>query len=212
MIIPVRGGAGNRSGDKGRWRRRLSSRYSRRATAALRAWRIMATLSRWRICIRRCSRSGCSRSSVRKRRLYLRGADVAGRGGVPRLGFRQAALPFRLSRFLRSSASSERPPLISRSAMFPTLVFLTYTFTTAPVSTFLPQLAKLRNLGNPGLYYTANSITQMLALLLSGLVADRLGRGIGNRARPAGGRRGDVHADDGGQCGHVRLIGSPERK
>ena len=78
---------------------------------------------------------------------------------------------------LSSSSASERPPLISRSAMFPTLVFLTYTFTTAPVSTFLPQLAKMRNLGNPGLYYTANSITQMLALLLSGLIADRLGRG-----------------------------------
>ena len=78
---------------------------------------------------------------------------------------------------LSSPSASERPPLISRSAMFPTLVFLTYTFTTAPVSTFLPQLAKMRNLGNPGLYYTANSITQMLALLLSGLIADRLGRG-----------------------------------
>ena len=78
---------------------------------------------------------------------------------------------------LSSAAGSAKPPLISRSAMFPTLVFLTYTFTTAPVSTFLPQLAKLRSLGNPGLYYTANSITQMLALLLSGLVADRLGRG-----------------------------------
>ncbi len=78
---------------------------------------------------------------------------------------------------LSSATGSAKPPLISRSAMFPTLVFLTYTFTTAPVSTFLPQLAKLRSLGNPGLYYTANSITQMLALLLSGLVADRLGRG-----------------------------------
>ena len=76
-----------------------------------------------------------------------------------------------------TASRSEKLPFISRSALFPTLVFLTYTFTTAPVSTFLPQLAKLRNLGNPGLYYTANSITQMLALLLSGLIADRLGRG-----------------------------------
>ncbi len=78
---------------------------------------------------------------------------------------------------LSSSSESEKLPLISRSAIFPTLVFLTYTLTTAPVSTFLPQLAKLRNLGNPGLYYTANSITQMLSLPMSGLVADRLGRG-----------------------------------
>ena len=78
---------------------------------------------------------------------------------------------------LSPTAGSAKPPLISRSALFPALVFLTYTFTTAPVSTFLPQLAKLRGLGNPGLYYTANSITQMLSLLLSGLIADRLGRG-----------------------------------
>ena len=78
---------------------------------------------------------------------------------------------------LASSSEAVKPPLISRSALFPTLVFLTYTFTTAPASTFLPQLAKLRNLGNPGLYYTANSITQMLALPTSGLIADRLGRG-----------------------------------
>ena len=78
---------------------------------------------------------------------------------------------------LSSSSESERVPFISRSALFPTLVFLTYTLTTAPASTFLPQLARLRNLGNPGLYYTANSITQMLSLPMSGLVADRLGRG-----------------------------------
>ena len=78
---------------------------------------------------------------------------------------------------LSSSSEYEKLPLISRSAIFPTLVFLTYTLTTAPVSTFLPQLAKLRNLGNPGLYYTANSITQMISLPMSGLVADRLGKG-----------------------------------
>ena len=78
---------------------------------------------------------------------------------------------------LSSASESTKPPLISRSAMFPTLVFLTYTFTTAPLSTFLPQMAKLKGLGNPGLYYTANSITQMLALPTSGLIADRLGRG-----------------------------------
>ena len=78
---------------------------------------------------------------------------------------------------LTTSSESAKPPLISRSALFPTLVFLTYTFTTAPASTFLPQLARMRNLGNPGLYYTANSIVQMLALPMSGLIADRLGRG-----------------------------------
>ena len=76
-----------------------------------------------------------------------------------------------------SSSVPEKLPLISRSAIFPTLIFFTYTLTTAPVSTFLPQLASMRKLGNPGFYYTANSVTQMLSLPLSGLIADRLGRG-----------------------------------
>ncbi len=78
---------------------------------------------------------------------------------------------------IASASESTKPPLISRSALFPALVFLTYTLTTAPVSTFLPQLANMRKLGNPGFYYTANSVTQMLSLPMSGLIADRLGRG-----------------------------------
>ncbi len=78
---------------------------------------------------------------------------------------------------LSSSSKSDKPPLISRSALFPTMVFMTYTLTTAPISTFLPQLTKLRGLGNPGLYFAANSIIQIFSLPLSGLVSDRLGRG-----------------------------------
>ncbi len=67
-------------------------------------------------------------------------------------------------------------PLISRGALFPTLVFLGYTITTAPVNTFLPLLAEERGLGNPGLFFTVNSSTSIAAMFFSGPIADRLGR------------------------------------
>lgn len=68
------------------------------------------------------------------------------------------------------------PPLVSRSAFFPTAVFLTYTITTAPINTFLPLIAEERDFGNPGLFFTLFSISSMLALWLGGLVSDRTGR------------------------------------
>ena len=73
--------------------------------------------------------------------------------------------------------SSGKVPLVNRGALFPAVVFLTYTITTAPVSTFLPQLAEDRGLGNPGLYFTMYSITSMVSLAISGPASDRLGRG-----------------------------------
>ena len=76
-----------------------------------------------------------------------------------------------------ASGGSEKAPLISRAAIFPTLIFLTYTTTTAPVGTFLPLIAEDRQLGNPGLYFTVNSIVQVFSLAGAGLIADRLGRG-----------------------------------
>ena len=75
-----------------------------------------------------------------------------------------------------SRVSVERMPLVNRKALFPTSVFLTYTLTTAPVATFLPLLAENRDLGNPGLFYTVYSLTNIIALLVAGPVADRLGR------------------------------------
>ena len=78
---------------------------------------------------------------------------------------------------VQPGTQSDKVPLINRHALFPTLVFVTYTITTAPVSTFLPQLAEERNFGNPGLYFTMYSITSMVALAISGTVSDRLGRG-----------------------------------
>ena len=77
----------------------------------------------------------------------------------------------------RPRAGERKIPLINRRALFPAVVFLTYTITTAPVSTFLPLLADERGFGNPGIYFTLYSITSMKALAVSGLVSDRLGRG-----------------------------------
>ena len=75
-----------------------------------------------------------------------------------------------------SGASRDKPPLIARSAIFPTLVFLTYTFTTAPTNTYLPLLAHEKNLGNPGLYYTVFSVVSMFAMATAGPFADKYGR------------------------------------
>ena len=83
----------------------------------------------------------------------------------------------RLNLSVDPGPQNAKVPLISRRALFPTIVFLTYTITTAPVSTFLPILADERNLGNPGLYQTMYSITSMVALAISGTASDRLGRG-----------------------------------
>ena len=68
-------------------------------------------------------------------------------------------------------------PFISRAATFPTLISLTYAFTMAPVSTFLPMLSDVRELGvNPGFYFTILSGMTMLTTLLSGRIADKFGR------------------------------------
>ena len=72
--------------------------------------------------------------------------------------------------------SGGKVPLISRAALFPTAVFLTYTLTTAPLSAFLPLLAEDRQLGNPSLFFSVNSATTMLVILVAGPVADRAGR------------------------------------
>ncbi len=67
-------------------------------------------------------------------------------------------------------------PLIHMGALFPTIVFICYTVTTAPVNAFLPILADERGLGNPGLYFTVFSIVTILFMAASGSAADRLGR------------------------------------
>lgn len=75
-----------------------------------------------------------------------------------------------------AGGAPDKPPLVCRDAIFPTLVFLTYTFTTAPINTFLPQWAAQENLGNPGWYYTVFSVTSIVAMGMGGPIADRFGR------------------------------------
>ncbi len=87
-----------------------------------------------------------------------------------RVGFQQ------LQPSAREREESGRPPLVARSAIFPTLILLTYTFTTASTSAYLPMLADEGNLGNPGLFFTVFSLMSMLAMAASGHVADRFGR------------------------------------
>ena len=67
-------------------------------------------------------------------------------------------------------------PLISRPALFPTFVLLTHTVTLAPLITFLPSYAEERELGNPGLFWSLYSLVSIGAMLVSGLMSDRLGR------------------------------------
>ena len=104
--------------------------------------------------------------------IYASGMALAGTVSALGLSSTRTAMPRE-----PSASGSEKTPLISRAAIFPTLIFLTYTTTTAPVSTFLPLIAEDRQLGNPGLYFTVNSIVQVFSLAGSGLIADRLGRG-----------------------------------
>ena len=76
-----------------------------------------------------------------------------------------------------AAEASYKAPLINRGALFPTLIFVTYTITTAPVNTFLPQIAVERSLGNPGLYFTMYAVLSMVSMAVAGRVSDRVGRG-----------------------------------
>ena len=74
------------------------------------------------------------------------------------------------------SGRREKTPLIPRAAILPTLIFVSFTATTGPVNSFMPIVVAERALGNPGLFYTVNSLVMMVSLLGSGRVADRFGR------------------------------------
>ena len=77
----------------------------------------------------------------------------------------------------RQDDGDDKVPLINRRALFPMTVFLTYTLTTAPIYLFMPGIAEERGFGNPGLYFTAQSLTAMTVLLVSGRLSDKFGRG-----------------------------------
>lgn len=85
-----------------------------------------------------------------------------------RIAFEKPATP--------AAGAADKPPLVAKAAIFPTLVFLTYTFTTAPTNTFLPLLAAQQKLGNPGLFYTVFSATSIGTMIVAGPIADRYGR------------------------------------
>ena len=86
-----------------------------------------------------------------------------------RIAFEKPSMP-------TANAAADKPPLVAKAAIFPTLVFLTYTFTTAPTNTFLPLLAAQQKLGNPGLFYTVFSATSIVSMGAAGPIADRYGR------------------------------------
>ncbi len=102
---------------------------------------------------------------------FLYSASNALLGAILALGISSAR-----TRVPASTTSGWSAPLISRHALFPAAVFLSYTITTAPMNTFLPLLAEDRGLGNPGLFFTVSSFTTMSAMLVAGPVADRAGR------------------------------------
>jgi MFS family permease len=74
-----------------------------------------------------------------------------------------------------ATSSNVTVPLISKGALFPTFVFLSFTVSTAPVNSFLPLLAEERELGNPGLYFSVYAFTQIFVMMFSGTMADRFG-------------------------------------
>ena len=109
-----------------------------------------------------------------------------------------------------AAEASYKAPLINRGALFPTLIFVTYTITTAPVNTFLPQIAVERSLGNPGLYFTMYAVLSMVSMAVAGRVSDRVGTGHGDRAGSGGGGNRHVHSDDGAPAVAFPIGGSSE--
>ncbi|MDO8635477.1 MAG: MFS transporter, partial [Dehalococcoidia bacterium] len=54
-----------------------------------------------------------------------------------------------------------RPPLIVRTALFPTLIFYSFTIGAGAVVTFLPLFAVQRGIGNPGLFFTVQALVMV---------------------------------------------------
>ena len=73
-------------------------------------------------------------------------------------------------------ATAERPPLFSRSALFPGLIAVCMTMTFGTVVSFLPLFVQTHQLGNPGLFFTVYSITVVLSRPFAGRLSDRFGR------------------------------------
>ncbi len=66
--------------------------------------------------------------------------------------------------------------LIPRGAIFPMLIFLTFTFAFSAAATFLPLLGKDRDLGNVGLFFLVMGAVTVVARPAAGRISDRVGR------------------------------------
>lgn len=101
-------------------------------------------------------------------------------GGAICLASVLAAIPISASRTNppRGEAhSATRIPLINRSALFPSSVFLAVTASLGAVAAFLPLLTDEKGLGNPGVFYVVNSVVSIPARIVAGRIADRASRG-----------------------------------
>ena len=115
------------------------------------------------------------------------GAYLVGRIGFINLFWLSAALAlasFLLTLLLREPQRpppsphipTERPPLFSRSALFPGLIAVCMTMTFGVIVSFLPLFVQARELGNPGLFFTVYSIAVVASRPFAGRLSDRFGR------------------------------------
>jgi MFS family permease len=65
---------------------------------------------------------------------------------------------------------------ISRSALFPAIVFLSVTTPWGALNAFLPVFAEANDLGNVGLFYSVVAAAQLGARSSAGAISDRFGR------------------------------------
>ncbi len=68
--------------------------------------------------------------------------------------------------------------LINRRALFPSLVFLSFTITFGGLAAFLPLLTVERGLGNPGLYFAIQGFVTIVVRSVAGTLSDRRGRSV----------------------------------
>ena len=73
--------------------------------------------------------------------------------------------------------SFKRPPIIIRSALFPTSVLYFFALSYGAVNTFVPLYAVNRGLTNPGLFFAVMAIGMLLLRSYAGQLSDRFGRG-----------------------------------
>ena len=75
------------------------------------------------------------------------------------------------------SAHAAPAPLISRSALGPSLVMFSLSFTYGSVLSFLPLMAATRGIANYELFFTVYALGLILVRAGAGELSDRLGRG-----------------------------------